>query len=250
MDSGDGDASFFDLMSTRTKVVLIGVGVLGAVLALKPLVWLEAWPVLLLGAAAFLIAERREKAAQQAMVAQARARMTERAGRRGQGAGGGAGGAAGGVGMGGVGSGGAGGGVGGRGGVGRGSSGASDAAAEAADGADEGAPASSSETAWPFAVPQSSLDIVEAASASGELERARSLFAQRGTRASGRRNTGHAGLGGSHAGEGETAPEKRLYQGRTKRGKPVKTIKSRGKAEVPSTGRASDDAPAAKSKDD
>ena len=32
--------------------------------------------------------------------------------------------------------------------------------------------------------------------------------------------------------------------------KPVKTIKSRGKAEVPSTGRASDDAPAAKSKDD
>jgi len=148
------------------------------------------------------------------------------------------------VGMGGVGSGGAGG------GVGRGSSGASDAAAEAADGADEGAPASSSETAWPFAVPQSSLDIVEAASASGELERARSLFAQRGTRASGRRNTGHAGLGGSHAGEGETAPEKRLYQGRTKRGKPVKTIKSRGKAEVPSTGRASDDAPAAKSKDD
>jgi len=244
LDSGDGDASFFDLMSTRTKVVLIGVGVLGAVLALKPLVWLEAWPVLLLGAAAFLIAERREKAAQQAMVAQARARMTERAGRRGQGAGGGAGGAAGGVGMGGVGSGGAGG------GVGRRSSGASDAAAEAADGADEGAPASSSETAWPFAVPQSSLDIVEAASASGELERARSLFAQRGTRASGRRNTGHAGLGGSHASEGEAAPEKRLYQGRTKRGKPVKTIKSRGKAEVPSTGRASDDAPAAKSKDD
>jgi hypothetical protein len=250
MESGDGDASFFDLMSTRTKVVLIGVGVLGAVLALKPLVWLEAWPVLLLGAAAFLIAERREKAAQQAMVAQARARMAERAGRRGRGVCGGAAGAAGGVGVGGVGSGGAGDGVGGRGGVGRGSSGASDAAAEAADGADAGAPASSSETAWPFAVPQSSLDIVEAASASGELERARSLFAQRGTRASGRRNTGHAGLGGSHAGESEAAPEKRLYQGRTKRGKPVKTIKSRGKAEVPSTGRASDDAPAAKSKDD
>ena len=95
MESGDGDASFFDLMSTRTKVVLIGVGVLGAVLALKPLVWLEAWPVLLLGAAAFLIAERREKAAQQAMVAQARARMAERAGRRGRGVCGGAAGAAG-----------------------------------------------------------------------------------------------------------------------------------------------------------
>ena len=194
-----GEASFFELMSTRTKVLLIVVAMLGAVIVLRPFVWLEAWPVLLLGSAAFLLLERREKAAQEATVIQARARMLERVThlRTGGGA----------------------------------ADGGDDAAvsAPAVDAANGATPA---DEAWPFTVPLSSLDIVEAASASGELERARALFAQRGTRASGRRAAGgHAGLGGGHrdAAQGDEAPEKRLYQGRTKRGKPVKTIKSRDK---------------------
>ena len=188
-------SSFVGVMGKRTQAVLLCACALGAALVVKPYVDFKASPALLVGVAACLLHERLTSsgtpAADGADLPQINADGDV---------------------------------------VNRG------ARARGSEARPDGSRApDQSGKAWTFSMPKSSVDIVEEASANGELARAREAFAPRGQirRRGGasqaplpaRAEEAETGAHDAHADAGSST-SRRVYAGRTKRGKPRKTIKS------------------------
>ena len=186
-------SSFVGVMGKRTQAVLLCACALGAALVVKPYVDFKASPALFVGVAACLLHERLTSSGTPAADG-ADSPQTNADGD-----------------------------VGNRGARARGSETRPDGSR---------APDQSGK-AWTFSMPKSSVDIVEEASANGELARAREAFAPRGqirrrggasqAPLSTRAEEAEAGAHDAHAG---SSTSRRVYAGRTKRGKPRKTIKS------------------------